>query len=314
MHTKKNKSNQLTNSNSNSNSNSNGNGNGNGNGNISTKNIIKNRRKRQHHYNSKIKKKKHSSNGTHIGVIGNKIKKIVEEYYPPSIMTIYINEHIRKQANNMKLNIGIHVWIWNGKGTSTDPGVVCLKLEFDYKNKILYIEELNKCKFNGRKNLKNAIEIANKLQYNTILLGDESKIEGKFCSYSLKIYKILLNGQSWYNKYGFKSQYHEIEQKEISEIRNTNFSIVIDNFCREKTSIDFKNIWMSLQYIQSIYKINIENNTQTVFKKLEEIRKTLKIENDNNMFICILSPIIELFKNNINYDSYLLMGDPKHYI
>jgi hypothetical protein len=298
----------------NSNSNSNSKRNSNNNRNISIKNTITDRRIGQHHYNSKIKQKKHSSDGAHIGVIGNKIKKIAEEYYPPSMMTIYINEHIRKPVNNMKLNITIQVWIWSGKGTPTDPGIVCLKLDFDYTNKLLFIEEINKCKFNGRKNLTNAIEIANKLQYNTIMLADESKIKGKFCSFSLKIYKILLNGQSWYNKYGFKGQYHDTEQLEISKIRKKSFSTVIDNFCEEKTNTDFKNIWMSLQYIQSIYKINIKNNTQNVFKQLEIIRKTLKIENDKNMFICILSPIIELFKNNINYDSYLLIGDPRHYI
>ena len=61
--------------NSNSNSNSNSKRNSNNNRNISIKNTITDRRIGQHHYNSKIKQKKHSSDGAHIGLLEIKLKK-----------------------------------------------------------------------------------------------------------------------------------------------------------------------------------------------------------------------------------------------
>ena len=285
-----------------------------GSGNRFIKNSIKKRRRYQSHYNNNSKNHKHITHrkdNTTIGIIGNKIKQIAEEYYPPSNMTIYIDEHIFLSNIKNDLDINIQLWIWSGDGTTKDPHEVCLKLDFNHNDKSLFIDEINKCKYKGRKNLTNAIEIAEKLKYDTISLGDFSLIQGKSCSYSLKIYKILLNGESWYNKYGFKSKSHKEEQLKINEIRNDVFRKNIYNFYLKKKDIDFNDILQSLKSIESMYNINVNLLTKTVFKRLDIIRNKLKTEHEKNTFICILSPIIELFKNNIRYDNYLIKGTPK---
>ena len=246
--------------------------------------------------------------------IKNKIKLIVEEFYLPSEI-IY----------SYSYGSSVHIVILSGSiDTPNNPPKTCLNLDFDHSKKRLYIEELNKCSISGSKNLINAIKIAKKLEYNTIRLGDFSEIIGNNCSYSLKIYNILLNGESWYNKYGLKSERHNIEQKEIKKIRDISFINNIDKFMkkyklesktrtflfspkeyRDRIKNLIKNIWMSLQYIQTMYSINIKHQTKRVFKDLDVYRNTLKTEDEKEMFICVLSPIIELFKNNIKYDTSL---------
>ena len=64
---------------------------------------------------------------------------------------------------------------------------------------------------------------------------------------------------------------------------------------------------MSLQYIQTMYSINIKHQTKRVFKDLDIYRNTLKTDDEKEMFICVLSPIIELFKDDIDiwYDPTL---------
>jgi len=246
--------------------------------------------------------------------IKNKIKLIVEEFYEPSeIVYNYSYSYSSGSIDNISVLINIL------SKTTTNTSKICLRLDFNHSKKDLYIEELNKCSINGRTNLINAIKIAKKLEYNTIRLGDFSEINGNYCSYSLKIYNILLNGESWYNKYGLKSETHELEKKKIIKIRNKSFINNIDKFMekykkkskdfrlRQKNKIIIKNIWMSLQYIQTMYSINIKYQTLRVFKDLDNYRKTLETADEKDMFICVLSPIIELFKDDIDiwYDPTL---------
>ena len=250
--------------------------------------------------------------------IKNKIKLIVEEFYLPS-------EIAYSFSSGSIDNISVRTIILSGSiYTPNNPPKTCLHLDFDHSKKDLYIEELNKCSINGSKNLINAIKIAKKLEYNTIRLGDFSEIIGNNCSYSLKIYNILLNGESWYNKYGLKSDQHNIEQQQIKKTRDISFINNIDKFMkkyklesktrtflfspkeyRDRIKNLIKNIWMSLQYIQTMYSINIKHQTKRVFKDLDIYRNTLKTDDEKEMFICVLSPIIELFKNNIKYDTSL---------
>jgi len=245
--------------------------------------------------------------------IKNKIKLIIEEFYETSKI-FKISPYSYLYGVNKDISVQFNILT---RETSNNPSKICLTLDFNHSKKKLSINELNKCSINGAINLINAIKIAKKLEYNTISLGDYSEINGNYCSYSLKIFNILLNGESWYNKYGLKSEAHEREQKEIIKIRNKSFIKNIDKFMekynkqskdyyvRQKNKLIIKNVWMSLQYIQTMYSINIKYQTKTVFKQLDIYRKKLKKDDEKDMFICVLGPIIELFNGNITYDTSL---------
>jgi hypothetical protein len=72
------------------------------------------------------------------------------------------------------------------------------------------IYTLSKCgERSGTSILEKIIQIARQLNKPTVDLADASTITiSEGCKYDLSFYKILLTGQSWYNKFGFVSENH----------------------------------------------------------------------------------------------------------
>lgn len=76
----------------------------------------------------------------------------------------------------------------------------------------IIIYQLSKCgEISGTSILAKIIKIGKDLRKNTIDLADASDIYIEDCKYSLSHYKILLTGQSWYNKFGFISENHDTD-------------------------------------------------------------------------------------------------------
>ena len=212
---------------------------------------------------------------------------------------------------------------------------------------------LSKCLFNesesmyniskgvGNKSLKHLINIGSDLKLKKLILWDASNINISYIynenhfrhRISLAMYKILIEGQSWYNKNGFKSIYHTKEKIEWDKIRNEPFFITFFKF---KDATMEKNITKLLEYkvvvreyildildkyndLQTRFIIFFEENSleythkvKDVFKLLDQQRLILE-ESETTVtdkkkadFYYILKELVKLFKNNINYTKSLV--------
>jgi hypothetical protein len=100
------------------------------------------------------------------------------------------------------------------------------------------IDAINKCNINGNTIIKHIKFIGKELGCVTLRLEDQSTIYqidntkftlylydilGEKCTIPLSYYKILLNGESWYNKYGFTSDEVEIEKPKWALLRKEQF-------------------------------------------------------------------------------------------
>ena len=233
------------------------------------------------------------------------LSDIIEKYYPKTKVKFYMYRFKNKKDKF------ITFYIYDKKYKEGDfiEDFNCITLSFNHKKKILIIDELNKCVINGRKNLTNAIKMAYHLNYKEIHLTDASHIRHynnktkKNCSISLKMYNILLKGKSWYNKYGFFSDTHEMEQGEIQRIRNEDFHIVIHELC------DFNDQYYNyiIQNFMNNFDINIYKLTKNVFKDINKIKNNLETNEEKDNFYCYLKDLLELFSNKIYYNVNLKM-------
>ena len=233
------------------------------------------------------------------------LSDIIDEYYSKSKVKYYKYRFKHKQDEY----ITFYIYDKRYKEGDFIEDFSCITLSFNTKKKILKIDELNKCVINGRKSLTNAIKMAHRLKYKEIHLTDASLIQyhdtktKENCSFSLKLYNILLKGQSWYNKYGFYSDTHEIEQIEIEKIRNDYFHMIIYQLCNFNDSYYNYIINNFINY----FDINIHKLTKNVFKDINKIKKNLNTDEEKDRFYCALSELLKLFKNRINYNTQLKM-------
>ena len=140
-----------------------------------------------------------------------------------------------------------------------------------------------------------------KLNINKITLLDNAKIQPKMGkSYSLSQFKLLTEGITWYEKYGFKinkevKKQHQTNKDIIKNLKTkeTNLYQLIKNSNHEKTKVDYKN--NILKYLE----LNQEDY-------LQESMKMIFVKNRHNYSDLLYSLIIEKLLRNIekNYDSY----------
>ena len=124
-----------------------------------------------------------------------------------------------------------------------NPNKECLIFRVNQLNKTITIDFLHKCVVNGNTILKKIKQIAKDINFSYIKLIDGSNIEYNRhkCDYTLSTYQILLKGQSWYNKYGFKSNNHNDQLKKWYKIRNTSFIKNIFNYSNNSKLNTFYN-------------------------------------------------------------------------
>jgi len=105
-----------------------------------------------------------------------------------------------------------------------------LDAEFSIEQGEVCLHQLVNCKhanMSGTDILNKLIHISNILKMPISLL-DVSFIKiDESCEYSLSHFYILLNGQSWYNKYGFISCSHDINVEHNNEIRKLPLSTFV---------------------------------------------------------------------------------------
>ena len=91
--------------------------------------------------------------------------------------------------------------------------------KFTIKQDILLDKLIGCDTMTGKEILNKIIKIADRLNKN-IELTDTSYKKFETCTYSLYHFHILLDGESWYNKFGFKSRTHEQDKRHNEKMRN----------------------------------------------------------------------------------------------
>jgi hypothetical protein len=217
----------------------------------------------------------------------------------------------------------------------SDP---CIELSFNKTT--MYITSLHRCIFNesnnisnnskglGNQTLKHIIKIGAELNLKQLELTDASTIVNPYkseCTINLSIYKILIEGQSWYNKHGFKSINHDKEKLKWDLLGEDNFLSIFLNFkdniinkeiallnyiCNKHDITKILDKYSKLQDTMFKYldicSIKCTAKVTDVFKVLEKERKTLEGKKNIKEFYCILSDLVNLFQENIKYTQKLI--------
>ena len=151
----------------------------------------------------------------------------------------------------------------------------------------IHLNSLITCGMTGTEILNKIIEIADRLKKN-IELTDTSykKFETIKCSYSLSHFYILLHGESWYNKFGFKSKTHHADKLHNEKIRN----LPLHKFIQMATDTYIKKELIELEYDADVMISNphlyideleqYESVDSYIFIKREALLRTILLDVD----------------------------------
>jgi hypothetical protein len=179
---------------------------------------------------------------------------------------------------------------------SQDNCMLYLQITDDY----MYLSWLVSCsKMKGTQMLNNIILFCKKNNINKIELKDDSLIQAKCTDnsegflYNFAMYKIIKNGESWYNKNGFKSENYKQEIEHNKEIIKQTFNTIIkDRKFKEEFKNQFKDLNLDLpldKIFQSIICLELTcKQTQVIASLLNNldnskiIKYNRKLKYENN--------------------------------
>ena len=144
----------------------------------------------------------------------------------------------------------------------------------------------------------------NKLKINKITLQDNAIIKPKYGeSYNLSQFKLLTEGFSWYEKYGFKinkktKKQHQINKEIINKIK-------IKDVKLENIILNVKNKKLPNNYLKPIIKYIKENQNEKLMKIMKEIFIYQRTDYTDLLYSLIIEKILRnIEKNNDNYEKY----------
>lgn len=166
-------------------------------------------------------------------------------------------------------------------------------ITFEYISGGIYIHNLNKCSTNsGTANLHLLENFARASGFIKIELLDASHLD--ICdsiSVSLAFITILSEGQSWYNKLGYKSDSFNAEYAHNNAFIQQPFVATLDSL---DSTFPIHNLSMPI------------HNTMTVQEYFTNIKKYLKNNTCNKMQATLIRKLIALFTRKIIYDESLV--------
>jgi predicted metal-binding protein len=164
------------------------------------------------------------------------------------------------------------------KKEGKDEYIVICELNEDDESHFCIFEDkitiytISKCgERSGTSILEKIIQIAKQLNKSTVNLADASTITiSKGCKYDLSFYKILLTGQSWYNKFGFISENHatDVDYNEHQRRLSLNeFAMTVNNLQKMKDPMSRP---IRIQY-EKIMKTHstLENYKEQMLREIE---------------------------------------------
>jgi hypothetical protein len=180
----------------------------------------------------------------------------------------------------------------------------CLKITL--RTEMLEVNNLDKCKnISGTDILKNIIRYAKHKRVPKICLFDESNV--MVCDGDIKIplssLKILSTGESWYNSFGFKSDYYEEEIKQNREFISKKFKDVVDIG--------------DVIYYQVLEKIIGKNSEEIAEKSVQQIFQKIALYLKTKYSVCdyydeedigIIKDLILDLRHRLLYDPFLCIN------
>jgi len=149
----------------------------------------------------------------------------------------------------------------------------CVDLVIKYQENLLHIDYLNKCSGNGGAKLLNKIEqfaFSLPSSINKITLQDVSSINlcKTYISCSLANLYLLTTGESWYNKFGFKSDNYENEKEHNRKV----IELTMNDAFNKMPTLPKDEIINSITYLlrENSQKV-LEQNVKSVFTKLKNV-------------------------------------------
>ena len=191
-----------------------------------------------------------------------------------------------------------------------------LKLENGHLelNTLKLPDEYN-CQYTGTQILKGLFKVAKKLQISRIKVKDLSVIRVNDCTSSIDLAKksILLNGESWYNKYGYYSLSHQ-------EDNNYNRSITLNEkhlgSRMKKLFVHNKDLTISDVVKKYMELINIEKKKKCdIVREYNKFIQRLDIHYDNILFLDVdnlSSAVEEIYGNNDTHKRKRSMSGGKY--
>jgi hypothetical protein len=257
------------------------------------------------------------------------MKLTIEEVESVVISKFPLNKFILKVKKNKEDTIKVDI-----REEECYKPILSFEIMYLSKKLYIYIDAINKCNINGNTVIKHIKFIGKELDCVHLQLEDESTIYqidntkftlylydilGENCTIPLAFYKILLDGESWYNKYGFTNDEVEIEKPKWDLLRKELFMNV---YLRSKNKINKSN---DISFVKQTEKKNNllqkkmlvflgENDispflsVKKVFGLIEKKRKLLNDVKEATHFYCELSKIIKTFEYQIFYQTFV------HYI
>lgn len=198
----------------------------------------------------------------------------------------------------------------------------CLYIVFkslnNSENDYIELFKLNRCHFQGTTNLQTLIKYAQylkntlKINLNYITLEDASSIPSS--NIQLWLLSILTTGESWYNKFGFKSHNYnneKIENNKIIKMNIIDFLKFIDEcisiYKTKKKEFNLPNT-LNVELIKKIkFFLKKYDQTKTVQDIFIEIKDGLKENIISPEDIYIIETIFHIIylSNKILYDPFL---------
>jgi hypothetical protein len=147
-----------------------------------------------------------------------------------------------------------------------------IEITFNFHNKNIYINQIYKCgEMTGTETLRKIIEVGKKIMFNSITLGDQSKIRSNTCEdeFDLPIIDILTrdHAESWYNREGFKSTTHEDDMKHNKKQKKLQLvDVLIENVgLKDEIFEKFKEDIEDIENIENIEDVTLGD----FFKKIK---------------------------------------------
>jgi hypothetical protein len=138
------------------------------------------------------------------------------------------------------------------------------------------ISYISRCgEISGTEILNKIINIGREINASFISLVDASLLyPDTDCEFDLAYYMILLNGQSWYNRFGFISQFHNREIRNNDKIR----SKPLENYIRMAVS---KKKFLFIKKLRE--KILLAESSHQIISSGQELQKDIDIDKRNKI-------------------------------
>lgn len=229
----------------------------------------------------------------------------------PKIFKIQYNDKIELEFKKVNTDDGLEIYISNEfDKNKLMPETSCLSIKINKKSKEAYIEGISSENFSCFSNtyfklkkeasfylmmtIKMLKKYKDKFNINKITVRDNAIIKTNKGNFNLSQFKMLSEGVSWYEKFGFKVDKKYKKQHQINKDIINKLTIDDINILEILKGLPLDN------YIKSV--INFGKDSLNM--KLTDFMKIIFVDNKNKyseeLYLLIIDKLIRILENNYN--------------